>query len=425
MKKKEFLSGVISLTLSMLIIQSSSMAFSVFVSAKAGAEAMGVFHLIMSVFSFAVTVSISGVPLAATRLVSETKKGKSAKTILKNALILSSAFGLFSGCALFISVPLICTWFLKNSSVVIPLRILAVSLPFTAISATVRGYFTGFQKISCIVAGKMVEEFSYMLITLCLMKVFGMSGNVSVLLSSGITISAVFAFAFDVSMCIISVSKHTLPREATSYRSLLAISVPVAAGSYVRSALTAMENIMVPICLSKSGIDNSLAQYGVIKGMAMPILTFPYVFLQSFISLLVPEISGRNTGENKKSVNRAIALSIRSTLFFGTVVSAVLLLYGRKLGLALYKDPYAGRYITALALLAIPMYTDSVTDGLLKGMNQQVYSLKINIADSIIRLPVIWLLLPAFGGYGYVALMYISELLNFALSYKRLKKIST
>ncbi len=423
MKKKEFLSGVISLTLSMLIIQSSSMAFSVFVSAKAGAEAMGVFHLIMSVFSFAVTVAISGVPLAATRLVSETKKGLSAKYILKKVLILSSAFGMFSGSALFVSAPAICRWFLKNNDALIPLRILAVSLPFTAVSAAVRGYFTGFQKISCIVAGKMVEDFSYMLITLCLMKIFGMGGNVSVLLSAGIAVSAAIAFAFDISMCLMSVSRHTLPGEKASYMSVLAISAPVAAGSYLRSSLTAAENIMVPLCLAKSGIDNAIAQYGVIKGMAMPVLTFPYVFLQSFISLLIPEISGRNARENKKSVKRAISLSIRCTAFFGVTVAVILLLYGRSLGLNLYKNPYAAKYITALALLAIPMYTDSVTDGLLKGMNEQVYSLKINIVDSLIRLPVIWLLLPAFGGYGYIALMYISELLNFALSYRRLKQM--
>jgi len=423
MKKKEFLSGVISLTLSMLIIQSSSMAFSVYVSGKAGAQQMGLFHLIMSVYSFAATVAISGIPLAATRLVSELKMGRSGRNILKKCIMLSVFFGGLSLCVLFLFSHQISVHLLKNENASLPLRILALSLPFMATSAAIRGYFTGLQKVACITAGKMTEEFSSMLITIFLMRLFGIKDNACTILTIGITSSSVITFLCDVTMCACLNKKQRSISEHTPLRSVFAISAPVAAGTYMRSGLTAAENLIIPAALTKSGASNALAQYGTIKGMAMPVITFPYVFLQSFISLLVPEISGRRAKQSKKSVNRAAALALKGTLIFGIFVASVLLVFGKKLGFSLYNDFSSGEYITALALLAVPMYVDSVTDGLLKGLNEQVYSLKINIADSLFRLPVIWLLLPHTGIYGYIAVMYISELINLTMSFLRLKKI--
>ena len=69
------------------------------------------------------------------------------------------------------------------------------------------------------------------------------------------------------------------------------------------------------------------------------------------------------------------------------------------------------------------MYTDMTVDGCLKGLGQQVWSMGINIADSLVGLLLVWALLPRFALSGYIALIYITELLNFALSIVRLRRV--
>lgn len=424
MKKKEFMAGVASLTLSMLIIQSSSMGFSVYVSSKLGAAQMGLFHLIMSVYGFAVTVATSGVPLAATRLVSESSSRSASGSVVKKCLGLCLVFGVLSCVVIFAFADKISTYMLQEPRTAAPLRILAISLPFVAVSGVVRGYFIGIQKVSCITVSRMTEEFSSMFIVLTLMKILGTQQVGALILVIGAAGSAVLACICDIAMYALAIRRHNpYINQPRGLRSVLAISMPVAAGSYLRSGLVAAENLLIPSALGKSGTVNALAQYGTVKAMAMPVITFPYVFLQSFTSLLVPEISGRHAKESKKSVRRAAATSLKYTFVFASIIATALLIFGRRLAYTLYGEAQAGAYITALALLTIPMYIDSVTDGLLKGLNQQVYSLKINIVDSALRVPIIYMLLPYTGIYGYIAVLYGSELINLSMSFRRLKKI--
>ena len=65
------------------------------------------------------------------------------------------------------------------------------------------------------------------------------------------------------------------------------------------------------------------------------------------------------------------------------------------------------------------MYLDSIVDAMLKGMDEQMYSLKVNLSDSCIRIVLMVVLLPRLGIYGYLAAMYISILYNALLSIGR------
>ena len=69
MKKKAFLRNAIILTLSSLAGRFLYMGFRVWLSQTIGAEGMGAYQLILSVFLPAVAISTAGVSLTVTRLV--------------------------------------------------------------------------------------------------------------------------------------------------------------------------------------------------------------------------------------------------------------------------------------------------------------------------------------------------------------------
>ena len=47
------------------------------------------------------------------------------------------------------------------------------------------------------------------------------------------------------------------------------------------------------------------------------------------------------------------------------------------------------------------MYLDTATDAMMKGLGEQVYSMKINVADAAISVLLIALLIPHFGIGGF------------------------
>ena len=66
------------------------------------------------------------------------------------------------------------------------------------------------------------------------------------------------------------------------------------------------------------------------------------------------------------------------------------------------------------------MYLDSAVDAILKGLGEQVYSMRINIIDSLISVFLVLILLPEIGIYGYIIVIYITELFNASFSIIRL-----
>ena len=70
------------------------------------------------------------------------------------------------------------------------------------------------------------------------------------------------------------------------------------------------------------------------------------------------------------------------------------------------------------------MYLDTAVDSARKGIGEQVYTMKVNIADAFISVIAVWLLVPLLGLDGYIAVIFISEIFNFALSIRRLSSVT-
>ena len=68
------------------------------------------------------------------------------------------------------------------------------------------------------------------------------------------------------------------------------------------------------------------------------------------------------------------------------------------------------------------MYTDTVVDGCLKGLGQQVWSMGINILDAALGVLLVYFLLPVGALSAYIGIIYFNELLNLTLSAARLRK---
>ena len=102
------------------------------------------------------------------------------------------------------------------------------------------------------------------------------------------------------------------------------------------------------------------------------------------------------------------------------VFAVVLVVFSEELGYIIYNSYEAGRFVAILAPIVPLMYLDHVTDSMLKGIGEQVFSMWVNITDSALSVALVWFLIPKMGILGYALVIIIMEAYNFILSYFRL-----
>ena len=98
MRAREVFVGGVILSISAFVMRAVSVGFNVYVSDKIGAAGMGLLTLVMSVYSLALTFAVSGISLAAMRLVAEASgSGRvgDIRAAMRRCLFYSSFFGTF------------------------------------------------------------------------------------------------------------------------------------------------------------------------------------------------------------------------------------------------------------------------------------------------------------------------------------------
>lgn len=432
MKKRKFLLNALVLAGTSLILRTANIAYRVYITGKIGAQGMGLYQLISSVFLLAVTVCTSGISLAVTRLVAEAagaKKPSCARSAVLKCVLWSGVLSLVSAGVLWTGSGFIAQNFLGTPIAASPLRILAVGLPFLAVSSCMRGYFVAQRSAVKASVGDFLEQFSTMGIVAAVFLFFSPNGleNACRAIMFGATAGEILSCLFNFILYIASVKKSRLPRGGkTPLRSVAHIALPSLLGYTARNILSTVENILIPRGLKKNGAsaEDSLAQYGMIHGMVMPMVYFPSAFLSAFSSLLVPEVAEACAAGKKKSIERLTCRAIQLTLLFSFLTASVFWAFSGELGLAFYSDPNAGRLLRLLCPLVPLMYLDGIVDSILKGLDQQVSSLKYNFSDSSIRVILVYLLVPPFGVKGYLCVLFFSTIFNASLSIHRLIVVS-
>lgn len=435
-QKKRFFLNAVALTATSLLMRAVGVAFNVYLSAKIGAAGMGLYSLIMSVYTFAVTFATSGINLAVTRVISE-ELGKQNAAGVRRAMRSSICYALcFGGAAcvlLFCFAEPLGTYCLSDTRTISSLKLLSVTLPFIALSSVMNGYFTAVRRVVKNAAVTIVEQAVKISLTVMLLNLFVPKGleYACLALVGGACISEGGSFFLSWLLYRLDRRRHLSLLEENGEAAnvtgrILRISLPIALSAYVRSGLLTVEHILIPIGLRKFGAlgDDALASYGIIHGMVMPVILFPAAFLSAFSGLIIPELSEFHVKGNTSAINSAVKRVFQITMLFAIGISGIFICFSRELGLALYQSEEAGIYIRVIAALIPVMYLDTMVDSMLKGLDQQVASMRYNIMDVSLCVVMVYTLLPIGGIWAYIAIIFISELFNASLSIGRLLSVT-
>ncbi len=423
------------LTLIALFMRSTNLIYRSYLSGEIGALGMGLYQLIFSVFILAITLSTSGISLAVTRLVSsliaKNERAKIRSTVFKClafclmlSLVISS---LFFFCADYIAVT-----FLKNINAAPSLRILGIGLPFMSLCTCVKGYFLAVDEgISCAIA-ELCEHVvtiggAFVIFTLFPFENIETACMYAMIAS---TIGEICSFIIDMISMKFSLKRHTSKKKEKSngvVKSLARIALPCTFSSAARSLLSTAENLLIPINLQKNGFTyaGAISEYGKLQGMALPILYFPSAFIWPFASLLIPKICKEREMKHKKAVAHITEKAVGTAVSFAIITSGVFFVFADLLAEVFYSNSEVSFYIRILAPLIPLMYLDIVVDCLLKGLDQQLNSMKYNIIDSCLRVGLIVAFMSVFGMNSYIVILFASMIFNASLSFGKVIKVTS
>lgn len=424
-----FYNGVIS-ALSSLALRFAGMIFNVYLSSHAGAQAMGLLSLVYSVWGFVLTAGCAGGSLASARMCAESlSRGEDVRAACKKCMLYSLVCASIASTVFFILTPSIGR-LISDSRAMTPLRILAFSLPFVSMSGSLSGYFNAcqrsYQNSICRIAEQVIR------ITLTALIFSGMhnadAGAYCTAIILGGAAAEILSFLIQYSLYLYDGKKlFSADNVCTVTLSKIAkITLPVCISASIRSGLVSLEHILIPNGLVSFGHsrEEALSLFGTVHGMAIPIILFCISIPSAFSVLLIPKFAEQNTLGNQDEIRYIESRAYRTAIIFSFGVASYLTLSAFLLGNHLYPGTDAARYIYIFAPLIPIMYVDSVSDAVLKGLGEQLYSMKINIADAVISVLAVFILVPRIGINGYVVAIYASEAFNTCASIVRVIRLT-
>lgn len=434
---QSYLKNAALLTGADVLLRLAGMGLRIYLANALGGEGMGLYQLVLAVYALFVTLATAGVSVAATRLMAEELARGRAQArgmlvrlagtgLLLGAAAMAAQYGLAGAAA---------RWWLGDMRAAGALRVSAFGMPWMALSAVLRGFFIARRRVEPNVLSQLVEQ-SVRIGVIWYALEWGNAQDVSarctaVLAATAVSeaVSACILLLFYRGEAVRAFGAEKARRPADPARRLWEILWPVEGGRCLASALHTAENMLVPACLTvclldAGGRSAAVAQYGSLKGMALPLLTFPFGLLGSLSVLLMPEITQAHIRGERARLGCLLDRMLRLTGCFSALAGALFWVWGEPLALLLYHSQEAGFYLRVLGPAMPLMYLESMVDGAMKGMGEQKAVFRYSLWDAVLRIAGVLLLLPRWGMKGFLWVILLSSAYTCQMNTARLLHVS-
>jgi stage V sporulation protein B len=413
--KNQIIKGTIVLTLASLLSRVFGFLYRIFLSNLIGAKGMGIFQLIFPVLGFCVALSCGGIQIAVSRFVAECKNNKDKFLVLISSIIMSLFLSTFTAVVLYVFSEPVSLYIIKNSECALLLKYASVTIPLTTFHSCISGYYLGLKK-TCVPALSSIFEQVIKVISVYVLGLVWIEKGIE--LTPMIAVySMILSELGGVLFCVISVGaekKYAFKIRQLFFqmKNLFSVSYILTINKIMITFLQCIEAIIVPIVLVKSGMSNhdALSIYGILTGMALPVITFPSAINSSVSTMILPAIAGANADGQTSNVKKTTEISIWFSLVTGIFCIGIFLCYGDFIGATIFGHEEAGEYIKILAWLCPFMYLSITLGSVLHGLGKTNTAFIHNVIGTAIRLFCLWFIVPVIGITGYLWGLLISNL---------------
>lgn len=428
--------GTLVLTGISIVSQVLGFVYRIFLSRLIGAEIMGLYQLILPVYSVIMSLTAVGLTVAVSNLSAEyhaLHNRRAIMQILRKALTtFFLLFAVIAGITVLFYDP-ISVYLLGDARTQLGFLLLLPCILLTGIENLHKHYFYGTGNIRPPAAVELTEQFirtGAVLGLLVLLLPQSPERTVGIIVA-GMCCSELFSSVTLVILFRRHMSRADglpgpgeAPRQVN--RRIFSIALPIAATSLLGNLMGSANAVLIPQRLVHAGLDVSAAMsaFGVLCGMTMPMLFLPTAFIGALGLVLVPKLAESKALGRKEEICRRIHKSLLATSVLTMPAMAILVVLGPTIGVYLFREAGVGQYIVPLSVGVLLSCYQSVLACVLNGVGRQAAAAWNSILCGAVQLGCTWFLmgLPGMGLGGYVAGFVLSSLLGVLLGWYQVSR---
>lgn len=413
-----------------LVSQILGFLYRIALSRLIGAEIMGLYQLIMPVYSVVMSVVAVGLTTAVSTLTAQFHAlGNRAaiRQALRRCLLAFFLLALPLGGALALCSDAVSVYLLGDARTQLGLILLAPCILLTGVENLHKHTFYGSGHVRPAALTELCEQIIRAAAVLGLLILFLPQNPERTvgLIVTGMVICEVFSAV----TLVILVRRHMgrsapTAQTAITWRRIASIAVPVGFTALLGNLMGSVNSVLIPqrLVVGGMGVSEAMSSFGVLCGMTLPLLNMPTALIGAMCLVMVPKLAESTALNDRRGLHRRLSRALTATSVLMLPACALLVVVGPTLGRLLFGDPRVGEHMLPLAVGVLLSCWQAVLSCGLNGINRQGAAARNALISDVVQVAFTWFTvsLPGVGLKGYVAGFVVSSAVGLLLNWASL-----
>lgn len=349
-ERKGFLFGVLSLTLSTLLVKLIGLFYKIPMLSYLGTEGMGYFNSAYEIYALFCVIATAGLPVALSVLISEAlarNRGAEVRRIYRATLAVFLLVGAVGTLLLWGLAEPLCRM-IGSGQTKACIRAISPTVFFVCLSSAIRGYFQGYQKMTPTALSQLLEAVGKLAFGVCLARYALLKGygtpTVAAYAAFGLTLGTAAGALYLIfkKLCFSPLEERNgiaSAAEATPVlKRLCRLAVPMTLGASLVSLTKLIDMTMILRRLQSVGFNEVVANeaYGSYTTLALSVFGLLPSLISSVSLPLVPVLSSAIASNDSERQSRTVRLCYRLTALFSLPAALGISAFSRPVLLLLF-----------------------------------------------------------------------------------------
>ncbi len=424
MSKNTLIKTATTVTILSVCERALGFLYRIILSRTMGSEGMGIYQLALSVFAVFVTATSSGIPITVSRLISKYRakaNPRAEKQTVTAAVCVTLAFAVPIFLVLWLLGDRLDFLFSDERCTQIFL-IMLYGFVFTSVYAVVRGSFWGNKQFLAYSVIEFVEE--AVMIAVGSLLVVQMTDILDGARRAAFAVVISYIVSFTIAMIYFFFKGGKFVNPHGQFKPLLSSAMPITAMRTSTSLINSFISVLLPMRLILGGMTSAeaMSEYGVVLGMAMPVLCMPSTIIGSIALVLTPELSDSFYRNRHERLKNNIEKALKITILIACTLIPLFFLFGEDAGMLLFNSSRSGEIIRNCCVMLLPMTLSMITTSMLNSLGCERHTLINFFLGAAAMLACVWFLPPYIGIYGLCIGQFADYLICSVLNLRLLHK---
>lgn len=428
--KEKFIKSTIILIIGGLITKILAMIIRIVTTRIIGVYGIGLYMMIMPVYTLFITIGTLSLPIAISKLVSENTRNN--KNIVLGIIPIALVLNVFLILIIILSSGFISNTLLQNNDLYAPLLGTALTLPFITISNIIRGYFFGKEKMVPHVISHLVEQLVRLGLIIFITPKLLTYGLITAI--CGLILFNIISEVISTVILIVFLPKNIKIRKSDiiinldNIKDIFKISVPTTAARVINSIGGFLEPVIITFVLVSIGYTTKYItyEYGLISGFVFPMVMMPQFLSGAISSALLPTISKYDAQGNFFMIRKKLKQAIIFSSIIGIIFTSILLIFPDEALDIIFNNTKGTNYLIMAAPIFFITYLEGPIISTLQALNKakiiMISSLLGTIIKSILLFSLLYLDIKMYALLIAILFQYLFVIIY---QYIKLKKVLT